>query len=352
VTRELPGCGGLIKVVPEDFEVEELPSYPPSGEGEHLFLWIEKRGLTTQEAVGRLARALGVTVDDCGYAGLKDRQAVTRQLISVPARAEPRLSDVSQGASLPLQVLWAKRHGHKLRTGHLQGNRFRVRLRTVRDRAAAEAVVAALKKRGVPNYFGDQRFGRADDNAQKGKALLLGQRLERAPSRFQRKLFLSAYQSLLFNRALARRLESGTFARALEGDVLRRADSGGLFVCTDPLVDQPRVDRFEVSPSGPLFGPKMRVAEREVARGEQALLEEEGISVETFRHGRGETEGGRRAFRLQLQGCALTPEGEDLWLSFELPRGSYATVVLREICKPLALDSGEGPLHGEDEPLE
>jgi tRNA pseudouridine13 synthase len=330
LTEDVPGCGGAFKLVPEDFEVEELPAYQPSGEGEHLYLWVEKRGRDTREVVRALAAALGVEEGDVGVAGMKDRQAVTRQLLSVPARAEPRLPDFTLEG---VRVLWARRHGNKLRTGHLRGNRFRLRLRGVRDVGAARESFSRLAARGVPNYFGEQRFGRAGDNADLGRLLLLGQRLPRRPDKFQRKLYLSAFQSRLFNRALAERLRAGTFDSALLGDVLRREDSGGLFVCEEPAVDAPRVASFEVSPAGPLFGPRMTAAAHGVAEAEARLLADEGVTLEDFRRGGEETQGGRRPYRVRLGAASLEVEGEDLVLAFELPRGAYATEVLHELLK-------------------
>ncbi|MBU8898382.1 tRNA pseudouridine(13) synthase TruD [Corallococcus sp. M34] len=330
LTADVPGCGGGFKLAPEDFEVEELPAYLPSGEGTHLYLWVEKRGRDTREVVRGLSQALGVREDDVGVAGMKDRQAVTRQWLSVPAIAEPRLGEFSLEG---VRVLEARRHGNKLRTGHLRGNRFRLRVRDVKDLDAARETFARLSSQGVPNYFGEQRFGRAGDNADQGKLLILGQRLPKRPDRFQRKLFLSAFQSRLFNRALVLRLLAGTFATALRGDVLRKEETGGLFVCEAPEVDGPRVASFEVSPAGPLFGPKMTAAQGEVAEWEARLLAEEGVTASDFQRGGGETEGSRRPYRVRLGSPVLTPEGADMWLTFELPRGSYATEVLHELLK-------------------
>jgi tRNA pseudouridine13 synthase len=330
LTEDVPGCGGAFKLVPEDFEVEELPAYEPSGEGEHLYLWVEKRGRDTREVVKALAGALGVDEGDIGVAGMKDRQAITRQLLSVPAKAEPRVADFALEG---VRVLWTRRHGNKLRTGHLKGNRFRLRLRGVKDVGAARESFSRLGARGVPNYFGDQRFGREGDNADFGRLLVLGQRLPRRPDKFQRKLYLSAFQSRLFNRALVERLRAGTFDTALPGDVLRREDSGGLFVCEAPEVDGPRVASFEVSPAGPLFGPKMTAATHAVAEAEAKLLADEGVTLDDFKRGGDETQGGRRPYRVRLGNPALEVEGEDLVLTFELPKGSYATEVLHELLK-------------------
>jgi len=331
VTADIAGSGGRIKESPEDFEVEEIPAYLPSGQGDHLYLWVEKRSVGTEPLARRLAEALGVDARDVGWAGLKDHHAVARQWLSVPAAAEPRLASLRlEGA----RVLSAARHGNKLRPGHLRGNRFSVRIRGAADPDAGSRALHALAERGVPNYFGEQRFGADGRNAELGRALLRGERLERPPSRFQRKLYLSAFQSQLFNRALEARLAAGTFARALEGDVMRKEDTGGLFTCTSPAEDQPRVDRFEISPAGPLFGPSLPPASGEVRAAEEALLAASGVSPEQLaRHGRGETSGARRAYRIRLGEPSVQRDGGDLIVRFQLPRGSYATVVLDEIVK-------------------
>jgi tRNA pseudouridine13 synthase len=330
LTAELPGSGGRLKTEPEDFRVEELPAYLPSGEGEHLYLWIEKRGHDTAWVAKALAHHVGLPVTEIGYAGMKDRHAVTRQLFSLPARVEAKLADF---AAEGVTVHWAKRHGNKLRSGHLKGNRFEIRIRGATRPEQAEPILRALQQRGVPNYFGEQRFGRARQNAEFGKLLIRGERLPARPDRFQRKLYLSAFQSELFNRALAERISAGTFARALAGDVMKKLETGGEFVCEDPVVDQPRVDAFELSPAGPMFGPEMTAAQGGVAEAERRLLEAEGVTLSDFQRGRGETQGARRPYRLPLRELSVTREGDDVRVAFELPRGSYATVVLDEVMK-------------------
>jgi tRNA pseudouridine13 synthase len=329
LTADIPAAGGLFKATPEDFEVEELPAYVPEGSGEHLFLWVEKRGRDTPEVVRALSSALKLDEREIGVAGMKDRQAVTRQFLSIPARLE---AQVAAFALEGVQILSAVRHGNKLKTGHLKGNRFRLTLHDVRDVGALRASLERLEAVGLPNAFGSQRFGRGGSNALAGLMLLRGERLPRAPSRFQRKLYLSALQSELYNRALAARLRAGTLDRALPGDVLRKEDTGGLFLCEDAAVDQERVRRFEVSPTGPIFGPRMNAPAGEVAALEAGLLEEVGIRPEEFSRGRGETEGARRPYRVRL--AELTVEdrgGGRVQLGFQLPSGAYATEVLREL---------------------
>ncbi len=327
VTADLGGTGGVLRTEPEDFEVEELPLYPPSGEGEHLFVWLEKRNRTTPEVAAELAEHLGVGADEVGWAGMKDRLAVTRQYLSVPARAEMRLGSFSLDG---VRVLSAVRHRNKLKPGHLAGNRFRIRVRKAADVAKARPVLERLLAIGVPNYFGEQRFGSHEKNAELGRRLLCGEHLR--AGRFERRLYLSAFQSLLFNRALAERVSSGTWNRALEGDVLKKHDTGGEFVCLNAEAEQRRVERFEVSPAGPMFGPRMTKAAGEVAAFEERLLAREGLTLADFARERF-TQGARRFYRVPLADASLVPGEGEYVVRFTLPKGSYATVVLAELTK-------------------
>lgn len=339
LTKDLPGSGGVIRSSPEDFTVDEIPAYLPSGEaGEHLFLHLRKRGLSTPELARRIARALEIDARDVSWAGLKDRHAVTTQWLSVPWKAEPKLQSFSDP---DVQLLEAKRHNNKLKNGHLRGNRFSLKIRGAQNPDAAKAVFEQLIKIGVPNYFGEQRFGAAGDNAEQGKKLILGQRLDKKPDRFTRKLYLSAFQSQLFNQALAKRVLEGTLATALKGDVLRKTDTGGMFVCEDPATDQPRVDRGEVSPAGPIFGPKMPKSAGDVAEYEASILKDAGVTIDDFRRGKDETEGSRRVYRVLLAEPSISIEGDVISLAFTLQKGSYATVVLRELMKTDALPEEE-----------
>jgi tRNA pseudouridine13 synthase len=333
VTADLPGSGGVVKASPEDFRVDEVPAYPPQGAGPHLWLRVEKRDRTTRDVVRALARALGVPEREAGYAGLKDRAAITTQWLSFPVAKDP---DPASLAGDGYRVIEASRHQNKLRTGHLRGNVFAAVVRggdLLRARACADALAA----RGLANFFGAQRFGAEGKNADLGRALLLGRgddpEVRRAGrDRFLRRLVLSAWQSRLFNAWLAERLQDGLFAAALQGDILKKLDSGGLFTCEDPAVDGPRVARFEVSPAGPMFGHKLRPAEGEALRREERLLAAEGIGPAELLRGGGETEGTRRAGRLPIA-IALEPVEGGYRARFELPRGSYATVVLGELAK-------------------
>ena len=331
LTAPLPGTGGRLRATPDDFEVEEIPAYLPSGQGEHLFLWIEKVGLDTPEAAARIASTLGLRADDVSWAGLKDRMARTRQWLSVPARAEPALELLATAPDL--RVLQHARHENKLRAGHLRGNRFRIRIRDAERPEAVGPVLERLAAQGLPNAFGEQRFGRGD-TALRGRALVLGERLPRRPNAFERKLYVSAYQALLFNRLLEHRLHAGTLRRALAGDLMRKTDSGGLFICREPPVDQPRVERGEIAPTGPVFGWKMERPEGDVDAAEQAVLAAEALRLDGFRRLGSIAQGARRAYAVPVNDVRWSIDGSSVELAFTLPAGSYATVLLDEVMKP------------------
>lgn len=337
-TPEFPGVPALFKAVPEDFRVDELPAYLPCGEGEHLFLRIEKRGRDTREVVREIARTLKVGERDVGVAGQKDRHAVTTQWISVhlaAASVEEALSLQGEG----FRVLEASHHRNKLRIGHLRGNRFQIVLRGVTGSGLDElrTIAAALTLVGLPNYYGAQRFGRRGDNAEVGRAILLGSDDPRARRALrdprQRRFLVSAFQSEVFNRVLARRLQEGTWARPSAGDVLERLESGGLFVCEDPATDLERVRSFECSVTGPVPGSKVRPT----PSGAPAALEAEALAAtgveEAHLSASPDARGTRRALRLPIEVGVEGGEGEEAHLSFELPAGSYATSVLREFTK-------------------
>jgi tRNA pseudouridine13 synthase len=317
-----------IRACPEDFVVDEVPLYEPSGEGGHTFVRIEKRQRTTEEAVRQLARAAGVSARDIGYAGRKDRGAVTRQWISVPGLA-PELAETFELDGV--RVLEAIAHGHKLRTGQLRANRFQIRVRGVSDalEARAAAALQRLVATGMPNRFGAQRFGREGRNAERALAALRGERV-RVDRRALRFLF-SALQSEVFNRVLA---ERALPLDAVElGDVAQVCESGGLFVVEDLAAEAPRAAKFEISATGPIFGTKMKAPTGEVARREAEALEAVGVpSAESWQLPRGvRLRGARRPFRVRPEQAELRREDDAVVVSFELPTGSYATVLLEEL---------------------
>jgi tRNA pseudouridine13 synthase len=322
--------------------VDEVPAYLPSGAGPHLYVRIEKIGRTTREALGALARILGVPERDAGYAGLKDKDAVATQWLSFPSSRDP---DPASLVAPGVRALEVSRHANKLRPGHLRGNVFSLAVRGG-DPGRARACAEALASRGLPNFFGPQRFGVEGRNAAVGRALLLGEATAEARragrDRFLRRLSISAYQALLFNRWLAERMADGLFDAALRGDVMKKLDTGGLFLCEDPSADRSRVARFEISPAGPMFGHKLRASAADALAREERLLAAEGIALGDFARGGGEAEGTRRASRLPVR-VEVEPIEDGYRARFELPRGSYATVVMDELTKSdVAADLPDG----------
>jgi len=320
----------------ETFLVEELPAYLPSGQGEHTFVWIEKRELTTWDAVNTLARRLGVAPRDIGCAGLKDKHAVTRQWLSIP-RVTPEVA--LQAGDDQLRVLQAVPHGNKLRTGHLRGNRFEVVLTELQPGEALQLVerLATLAREGLPNRYGDQRFGRDGDNVARGLALLRGERRERDARR--RRLWLSSVQSAVFNEVLRARTEAQLLRRVLAGDVLQKAASGGVFVTEDPALDQPRLDAGEVVITGPMPGgwakePPPDTAARALEDGALAAV---GVKREELAAER-ELPGTRRPLLVPVSDAAAveppTADARALRITFALPAGTYATVLVEALGVP------------------
>ena len=338
LTPDRPGVGGRIKVEPADFEVEEIPAYDPAGTGDHLFLWVEKTDLGAEFFVRQVARRLGIPTGEVGTAGLKDRRAVTRQWVSVPASAEPALPQLEGGG---IRVLNVSRHANKLRPGHLRGNRFRILIRDANNTDAGP-VLDRIRADGLPNFYGPQRFGRGGETAALGMALLKGERTKvRNP--FLRKLALSAAQSLLFNDYLARRMADGLLRTVLAGDVMARWPAGGMFTAEDVAVEQARFDRREIVTAGPMFGRKTFPAKGPAAEREAAVLEAAGLSKASF-DGFGKLVMGTRRHNLvYVDDLSAAREPEGLRLTFTLPAGSYATVLLREVMKTEVRDDDAPP---------
>ncbi len=395
LTADLPGIGGRVKERIEDFRVEEIPLYDASGEGTHVYFTVTKRGVATPVAVDRIARYMGVHGHDIGVAGLKDAQAVTVQRMSLEHADEAKLAAYKDPQ---VEIAEITRHTNKLRPGHLAGNKFTIRLRGVGEaqRPAAQAVLNRLVQRGVPNYFGHQRFGARNDTATLGAAMVRGdlpefvaillgralptdppdckaardafdagffaRALDRWPRHYfnerrtlaaykhkqspkaafdaadkrMKRLYVSAFQGELFNEVLAQRID--TLDKVFVGDLAQKTDSGGVFRVEDQAVDQARADRFEISPTGPIFGYRSNLAEGPMGDLERAVLGSRQLTLDDFRRvGALKVKGGRRALRFGVLQPSLT-SGEDergsfLEFAFTAPSGCYATVVLREVTK-------------------
>ena len=318
-----------IRVSAEDFFVEELPAFEASGAGEHLLLTIEKRGMNTAFAAKRIAAWAGVDESAIGQAGMKDRHAVTRQRFTVwlPKKVAP---DFDALQSDDLRVLDHAWHARKLPRGALAGNRFVLVLREVEgQRDSIDARLQAIATQGVPNYFGEQRFGCGGNNVQQAVAMFAGRRVKRE----ERSMLLSAARSALFNRVLTARVEAGTWNSALDGEVWMLDGSRSVFgpeALTDAL--QARLDGFDIHPTGPLWG-EGELRSGDVAR-EVELAAMQGDSATRLRNGleRAGLKQERRALRLQPSELRWQwLDDAALELRFALPPGCYATTVLREL---------------------
>ncbi|WP_018140538.1 tRNA pseudouridine(13) synthase TruD [Thioalkalivibrio sp. ALJ7] len=330
-----------IKARPEDFRVEEIPATLPEGSGEHVWLEIEKTLLNSEDVAVWLARESGAGRGRVSYAGRKDRQAVTRQWFSVqcPPESEPdwetrasawNAAREAAGEPGAVRVLQVARHARKLRTGHLKGNRFEIRLSDVEgDRDAAETILEAIRRGGIPNYFGVQRFGR--DNLAKARAWLGGGRAPR--SRNQRSLLLSAARSAIFNAVLAERVRRGDWDRLLPGDVANLEGSGSVFPVAEVGAElEGRCQSLDIHPTGPLWGSGASQTDGEVQALEAAMATREPELAEGLV--RTDVKAARRALRMVPGAVDWRWEADDLVLLLELGAGEYATGVIDAICVP------------------
>ncbi|MEX2213766.1 MAG: tRNA pseudouridine(13) synthase TruD [Phycisphaeraceae bacterium] len=406
LTADAPGTGGMIKVRPQDFLVEEQPLYEPCGEGEHLYLFIEKQEQTTSDVMRRLAKMFGVRRGDIGYAGLKDKHAITRQHFSIykpdPSDDERLLGRVQ---FTRFKLLWSARHTNKLRRGHLRGNRFVIYIRDVKptDVIRAKPVFDHLIKVAAPNYIGDQRFGYRQNNHILGKHYILSQWQELLdemlsvshesdpPERYaarqayrdkkyfealetwarhfhhdrqaldalrqgksdqravmaidpvQREFMISSLQSAIFNHVVDNRVRRGAFNRLVSGDLAWKHDSRAVFAVDDATAAKEnapggRIERLEISPSGPMWGCNMTRPEGEPGQWEREAVESLGLTVEQLCESPQTVDGTRRPLRMMIRDPDISGGGDEhgpfIRVAFELPRGSFATMVLREIMKP------------------
>ena len=390
LSAAVPPCPGTIKSIYDDFIVEEIPLYPFSGAGDHTLVEIEKSGISTFEALRRMCVALSFPERDVGFAGQKDARGRTRQWFSFEHCPPERFV----GLEVPkVKVLRTTRHGNKLKRGHLAGNRFTILLRDVVQENVkhAQATLEILKQRGIPNWYDTQRFGRRLDTARLGLCLirndlegyfrvLLGEpdrmldpgtfearkayadgkldealnlwprnanieRMaliavketgpgEKALRRVQQKLKLlhvSAAQSLLFNRCLERRFDE--LDRLWDGDLCEK-ENGAKFTVENAAIEQPRADALEISPTGPIFGTKMMEPKGRELELEQEVLTEAELTLESFDIGKGLSQkGDRRPYRFIARELTSSYADGALTLGFTLPKGCYATVLLKEITK-------------------
>lgn len=415
LTRDVPGVGGVIKQRDEDFLVDEIPLYEPSGSGDHIYLYVEKRGLSTIQMRDEIARHFRVPPHSIGHAGLKDKQAITRQVVSV--HAPGRTPESFPSFNHPrIDILWADLHENKLQRGHLAGNRFSIKVRGVEPASVLHARKAldTLARTGVPNRFGVQRFGYMRNNHLIGRAMILGDargaidlllgaggdmpvmqresRLAYATGDYQTAFeamprlfkgerqalrvmaasgdhakalkaidataagfFISSFQSAVFNALLNRRVLDGSIDRLIDGDLAFVIKSRATFPVTTETFAEPdlaeRLARFEIAPSGPMWGTTMRRAAGDIDRIETEALAAVGVTPEHLvaceeRDGYLMIGGDRRPLRIpvidpEVEG-GVDEHGAYVRCAFELPRGSFATTVMDEIMKvPLEEEPGD-----------
>ena len=334
-------CGtAVLKAVAEDFQVDEVLDIALSGEGEHLWLWVEKRELNTEEAAKRIARAAGVPLKLISYAGLKDRQALTRQWFSLhlPGKLDPDLSAAEDGG---LRILKQLRHSRKLQRGAHAANGFTLRLtQLAADREALDKRLTQIAAQGVPNYYGLQRFGFEGGNLAHARHCAANQSLP--DKRNLRSRLLSAARSYLFNRVLAERVAAGTWNQALPGDLLAFTDSRSFFPAGEAECSDPRLAILDLHPTGPLWGAGASTAAGVAQALEQDLAGRESVLVDWL------TEAGmtheRRILRLPIGGLSWHyPEPDILQLEFVLPAGCFATVLVRELVDLLPAGQTDNP---------
>ncbi|OCT28019.1 tRNA pseudouridine(13) synthase TruD [Pseudomonas putida] len=330
----------VLKAVADDFQVDEVLDIPLSGQGEHLWLWVEKRDLNTEEAARRLARAAGVPVRAISYAGLKDRQALTRQWFSLhlPGKADP---DLSRAEDDSLRVLKQVRHQRKLQRGAHSANGFTLRLTALSaDHQALDARLEQLKVQGVPNYFGTQRFGHAGGNVH--DALDWASREALPEQRNMRSRLLSAGRSYLFNQVLAARVADGSWNQAQVGDLLAFTDSRSFFPAGEQECSDPRLAILDLHPTGPMWGAGLASSSGLTAALETTVGERHPALCQWL--GRAGLDHERRILRLPIGRLTWHyPESDILQLEFVLPAGCFATVVVRELVDLVPAGQTESP---------
>lgn len=344
-----------FRQTPRDFVVEEIPLYEFSGEGEHLILFVRKKSLSTLEMVSAIARYLGIQQKEIGYAGLKDKHAMTKQYISLHKKHEELMDKFEHEG---IKIISKAYHNNKIRIGHLQGNRFYIKLKKVNP-TSAQKIDQALKnisEYGIPNFFGYQRFGNDGDNHIVGEQIAKGEKKERNPK--IKKLLISAYQSHLFNLWLSRRLEISSLVnnfgvkelepilnfpndevakmkaqkhpfKLITGDIMEHYPHGRLFDFEGSENDLERFDKRDISVTGLLCGKKVKMSSGtagEIEKDFNSEISEDGARRYAW------------VYATKVEGRHLPMEAQ-YEMNFTLPKGSYATVLIEEIAKRKITDT-------------
>lgn len=327
-TEDASCIQGDIRTSHADFQVDEIPDFTPTGDGEHVCLKIRKQGQNTEWVGKQLADIAGIARRDVSYAGLKDRHAITTQWFSVwlPGKEAPNWSEYLPDS---IQVVDEIRHNRKVRVGTLQGNHFKLILRNCQgDKLKLEQTLSIIKERGVPNYFGTQRFGYQFHNIERAKLWFEG--VIKPKARHQKSMYLSAARSLIFNKNLSRRVEQCSWNKAVDGDVFQLDGTKSCFYeSLDTAISQ-RMSECDLHPTGPMWGAgelmsQLRVRYQELSVAEEFVLLCQGLEKYGLKQE-------RRALRLLVGGLSYQwVDDNSLELSFSLPPGSYATSVLQEL---------------------
>lgn len=333
ITKDYPGIGGKIRQKTSHFTVEEIPLYTPSGIGKHLYLNITKENITTREVQLKLAELFNLRPEEIGKAGLKDKFATTTQNFSVLFEGDqPSPNKIKKIVEEEIQVKvnWAKYHNNKLRAGHLKGNRFKIIITEIEKDANEKAmkILNRINQVGVPNYYGIQRIGEKGGNVIQGWLILKGKK--RLQNKWLRKYLLSSYQSYLCNLYLTERVERGLFNTLLYGDLAKKHDTGGIFLVDNLYIEQERFDNKEISFTAPMFGYKMRETKHHSHELEKLILDRASLNMLDFRKNR--VKGTRRIGRI-IPTIKMKEKSIGIELVFSLPKGSFATIVLREFMK-------------------
>ncbi len=325
-----PPLRGRIRSTPEDFVVREWLGFEADGEGDHWLLTVRKRGANTHWVAKQLGKLAQIHPRDVGFAGLKDRDAVTEQSFTVPVRSAMG-GDWLGVSGDGFEVIGARRHRRKLKRGALRGNDFEIVVRdVVGEIDQLDARCRSIAEQGVPNYFGPQRFGVDGGNLARARKWLGGE-IE-LQDRFERGFALSAARSAIFNAVLAERVRSGTWNRVLAGELANLDGSNSVFkvdAVDDVLIDRCR--QMDIHPTGPLWGRGELASQGEVAALERQVAEHEAALAQGLAREGLEQE--RRALRLRVQQFDWHVEGSDLRLRFRLSRGAFATAVLHEVLR-------------------
>ena len=331
ITAAIEGIGGTIKALPEHFEVEEILPYTPCGAGEHLFIKLRRSGWNTADVGRALADALRINVGDIGWGGRKDRHACTTQTFSVPLALNRPETEVARAlAGLPFELVELRRHRNKLKTGHVAANRFRILLSQLplSNLTRARSIAALLLGRGLPNFFGEQRFGIELRNLERAAQMAVRAKPARGT---QATFMVSALQGALFNIWLRDRIERGDFDRMLHGDIAQKTDTGGLFQVEQLDEANQRLHSGAIVYTGPLYGFKMMPAGGIAGEWESAVLQSLNLDPAVFKRLR--APGSRRPAMLRISDLEIQALAEGLEFKFSLPSGAYATTLMREFTR-------------------